>query len=331
MPLGAYLILLAIGFRMAFSVVAFALAFVAVLLWCMSKLKSAQPRAQVPVALVDMARDCTTPVLEKMVRVYEAREAALTASVRAAKAAAVLAGIACDVAEAVGVRRRLDAVESSLRTALASAPGGPIEEVYPGHARIAGSSVAARLAAEAGGNTAVFLARFEAILSAGLTATAIEVELTAAAGQLAGPLTFAQVFRAVAEDNEICTLLAGHVLHLAGQAAQAVELRAGERLDRSVSADALTVAVPPGAMGAVTAFLAMNLPAATVTDGFAEDRVQFVYQVHNLAREQLLVTESSTKAYGDASALERQLWHFPRRYRAPAMMEMPHATAASGR
>lgn len=68
-----------------------------------------------------------------------------------------------------------------------------------------------------------------------------------------------------------------------------------------------------------------------MTDGVSEDRVQFVYQVHNLAREQLLLTESSAKAYGDASALERQISHFPRRYGATAVTEMPTATTAGGR
>jgi hypothetical protein len=225
-------------------------------------------------------------------------------------------------------------VYSLLRTALKSAPTGPIEEVYPGHARIAGATVAARLAAKAQ-SAALFLESLEAtgkpILSVDMTASAIQAQLIAAAGQIAGRMTFAQAFRMVAEDAELSTLMAGHVLHLAGQAAQAVELRAGERLDRSVSADALTVAVPPDTMDAAATFLAMNLPAATVTDGFAEGRMQFVYQVHNLAREQLLVTESSAKAYGNTSALERQLWHFPRRYRAPAMMEIPHAAAVGGR
>ena len=279
-----------------------------------ARAKPLEPVGTTPLARIS-ARVCA-PAAEALVRWCELREQSAEAAAAAEHHAELRTGLAAELALGVQVCDNRDKIRNALQKRVELLPIGPLEELRPGLVQITGRDVARHLAERLGGtsdgNLQVDVPARE-LAADEVTAVVDAILLAVRQGQPEVTLHAAVAAVEAQEDGRM--LLAAHLRMLANTATSAARLKPGARLDRTICPEMLSVGLPGGVADPLVEFVTRTFPQAPIMASFRRERMEILYDIANVNREQLRITQMAEQAYSKSSALERRLWHLPRRYR----------------
>jgi hypothetical protein len=288
-----------------------AVAATAVALWAR---RLGEASANPATALARVTPRLCAPAADALATWFELREETAVAAAGLERLAAINNLLRPELEAGTAITANLASIRQILVRHLDQVSEGPLEEPRPGLVRVTGAEVARALAAGANlSSPDLSLVPSRELPAAELapTAQALLAHIRSQLPEVALPAALAAV-ESLAGGR---LLLEQYLRMLVASATSAARLKPGTRLDRSLCPEMLSIGLPEGASSSLVPLVARLFPQAPIMAAFRPGRLEILYDIANASRDQLRITEMAEDAYVQATALERQLWHLPRRYR----------------